>query len=62
MERIAIRRAWETIIEAWRGSIKREAMAEAIRLAHQDFLEHGKNLKITMIFCIVIHKLQGVTK
>lgn len=41
MEQIANGMAWETIIEEWRGSIKREAISEAIRLANQAFLEHS---------------------
>ena len=41
MEQIANGMAWETIIEEWRGSIKKEAIAEAIRLANQTFLEHA---------------------
>jgi len=41
MEQIANGMAWDTIIEEWRGSIKREAIAEAIRLANQAFLEHS---------------------
>ena len=31
---------WETIIEEWRGSISKEAIAEAVSLSKQAFLEH----------------------
>ena len=41
MEQIANGMAWETIIEEWRGSITKEAIAEAIRIANQAFLEHA---------------------
>ena len=41
MEQIAIGMAWETIIEEWRGSITKEAIAEAVRLANRAFLEHS---------------------
>lgn len=41
MEQIANGMAWETIIEEWRGSITKEAIAESIRLANQAFLEHS---------------------
>ncbi len=34
--------AWETIIQEWRGSITKEAIAEAVRLASQAFLEHSQ--------------------
>ena len=32
---------WETIIKEWRGSITEEAIAEAISLSRQAFLEHA---------------------
>lgn len=31
---------WDAIIEEWRHSITKEAIAEAIRLANQAFFEH----------------------
>jgi heme oxygenase len=31
---------WESIIEDWHGSITKEAIAEAVQLASQAFLEH----------------------
>ena len=40
LEQIADGLAWETIIEEWRGSISKEAIAEAVRLSRQAFLEH----------------------
>lgn len=40
MEEIASGMAWETIVEEWRGTITKEAIAEAIRLANIAFLEH----------------------
>jgi len=33
LEQVAEGTAWETIIEEWRGSLTKEAVAEAIRLA-----------------------------
>src|SRR5438874_5221281 len=39
LEQVASGMAWEAIIEEWRGSISREAIAEAVRLASQTFLE-----------------------
>ncbi len=40
LEQVAEGLAWETIIEEWRGSITKEAIAEAVRLAKQMFLKH----------------------
>jgi uncharacterized protein (DUF433 family) len=40
LDQIAEGLAWETIIEEWRGSISKEAIAEAVRLASQAFLDH----------------------
>ena len=33
--------AWETIIDEWRHAIAEEAMAEAVHLSRQAFLEHA---------------------
>lgn len=40
LEQIAVGITWETIIEEWHHSIGEEAIAEAVRLAKQAFLEH----------------------
>ena len=32
---------WETIVEEWRGSVSKEAIAEAVQLASKAFLEHA---------------------
>ena len=40
LEQVAGGMAWETIIEEWHNSITAEAIAEAVRLANQAFLEH----------------------
>ena len=40
LDQIADGLAWETIIEEWRGSISKEAIAEAVELARQAFLDH----------------------
>ena len=40
LEQVADGMAWDTIIEEWRYSITKEAIAEAVRLANQAFLEH----------------------
>jgi len=39
LEQVASGMAWEAIIEEWRRSISREAIAEAVRLASQSLLE-----------------------
>jgi uncharacterized protein (DUF433 family) len=42
LEQVASGLAWEAIIEEWRGSISREAIAEAVRLASQTLLKQKK--------------------
>lgn len=42
LEQVAEGTAWEAIIQEWRGSITKEAIAEAVRLASQAFLEHSR--------------------
>jgi uncharacterized protein (DUF433 family) len=41
LEQVASGMAWETIVEEWRGSISKDAVAEAVRLASQAFFEHA---------------------
>jgi uncharacterized protein (DUF433 family) len=41
LEQVADGLAWETIIEEWRRSITKEAIAEAVSLSRQAFLEHA---------------------
>ncbi len=41
LEQIAEGMAWESIIAEWRNSINKEAIAEAVRLAGQAFLDHA---------------------
>jgi uncharacterized protein (DUF433 family) len=32
---------WDTIVEEWEGKVPHEAIAEAVRLARESFLEHA---------------------
>lgn len=41
LEQVAAGMAWEAIADEWRGSISKEAIAEAVRLAGQAFVEHA---------------------
>ncbi len=41
LEQVAEGLDWEAIIEEWRGRITKEAIAEAIHLSRQAFLEHA---------------------
>ncbi|HLH23978.1 MAG TPA: DUF433 domain-containing protein [Chloroflexota bacterium] len=40
LDQVASGRSWEAIIEDWGGSISREAISDAVRLARQVLLEH----------------------
>ncbi len=40
LEQVARGMAWETIVEEWRGKVPKEAIAEAVLLAMQAFVEH----------------------
>ena len=42
LEQVAEGMSWEVIIQEWRGSISKEAIAEAVRLSTQAFLEHAQ--------------------
>lgn len=41
LEQLADGMAWEAIIQEWRGSVPKEAIAEAVRLAGQAFIENA---------------------
>lgn len=38
--------AWESIVEEWDGRVSKEAIAEAVQLASQAFLEHAADYAI----------------
>ena len=44
LEQVASGMAWEAIIEAWNGSISKEAIAEAVQLATEALLRHKHEL------------------
>ena len=48
LEQVADGLAWETIIEEWRGSITIEAIAEAVRLSSQAFLENAEKYAVEL--------------
>jgi uncharacterized protein (DUF433 family) len=41
LEQVASGMAWETIVDEWRGDVSKDAIAEAVRLASQAFLDHS---------------------
>jgi uncharacterized protein (DUF433 family) len=41
LEQVASGLAWESIVEEWRGSVSTDAIAEAVRLSSQAFLDHS---------------------
>jgi uncharacterized protein (DUF433 family) len=47
LELVASGLAWETIVQEWRGSISKEAIAEAVRLATEAFCENTRELQAT---------------
>ncbi len=44
LEQVARGMAWDAIIENWRGTITKEAIAEAVRLARESLLNHADEL------------------
>jgi uncharacterized protein (DUF433 family) len=42
LEQVASGMVWEAIVEEWRGSITKESIAEAVRLANKAFFDHSK--------------------
>jgi len=44
LEQVASGMAWEAIIEEWRGSLTKEAITEAVRLAREAMVAHAEEL------------------
>ena len=44
LEQVASGMAWEAIVEEWRGAVKPEAIAEAVRLAREALVVHAPEL------------------
>lgn len=40
--------AWEAIVDEWQGKIKKEAIAEAVRLASQAFDNHAHEFALEL--------------
>jgi uncharacterized protein (DUF433 family) len=49
LEQVANGMSWEAIVEEWHGSINKFAVAEAVRLAGQAFLEHADEYSAELI-------------
>ena len=49
LEQVARGMDWDVIIREWRGSINKEAIAEAVRLAREAFLTYATELVPTEI-------------
>jgi uncharacterized protein (DUF433 family) len=41
LDQLANGMSWDKIVEEWRGSITKEAIAEVMRLASKAFIEHA---------------------
>ncbi len=44
LEQVATGMAWEAIIDEWRGTVTKEAIAEAVRLAREMLISHAPEL------------------
>jgi len=49
LEQVANGMNWETIVDEWRGSISKDAIAEAVRLATQAFVDHVEEYAVESI-------------
>jgi uncharacterized protein (DUF433 family) len=43
LDQVAQGMVWESISERWEGKVTKEAIAEAVRLSSQAFLEHAQD-------------------
>jgi uncharacterized protein (DUF433 family) len=44
LEQVASGMAWEAIIDEWRGVLKKDAIAEAVRIAREMLVTHAPKL------------------
>lgn len=49
LEQVANGMAWEAIIEEWRGSLTKEAITEAVRLAREVLVAHAEELMVEQV-------------
>jgi hypothetical protein len=49
LDQLATGMAWETIEAEWRGSVSREAIAEAVRLSGQAFRDHADECSVAAV-------------
>ncbi|RCV65337.1 hypothetical protein C5S53_04210 [Methanophagales archaeon] len=49
LEQVANGMAWEAIIEEWRGSLKKEAITEAVLLAREVLVAHAEDLTLGQV-------------
>ena len=49
LEQVASGMAWEAIMEEWHGTLTKEAIAEAIRLAREALVTHASKLVPEMV-------------
>jgi len=49
LDQVASGMAWEVIVEEWRRSVPKEAIAEAVRLATQAFVEHADEYTVETV-------------
>jgi uncharacterized protein (DUF433 family) len=48
LEQVASGMAWEAIVEEWRGSVSKDAIAEAVRLAMQAVVDHAEEYRVEL--------------
>jgi hypothetical protein len=48
LEQVASGMAWEAIVQECRGSVSKDAIAEAVRLAIQAFMDHAEEYRVEL--------------
>ena len=46
LEQVASGMVWEAIIDEWRGALKKEAIAESVRIAREMLVTHASELVV----------------
>ena len=55
LEQVAAGMDWSSIVEEWRGSVTKDAISEAVRLASQAFRDHSQEYAATEYLLERVH-------
>ena len=49
LEQVTMGMSWDVIVQEWRGKVSKEAIAEAVSMARQAFVDHAEDYTIETV-------------